>query len=109
MQPTAAEFFVNPARRRTGPTSTDAPPSVAFHRRLPEYVPSRIVEASDLACELDLAALGVKDESQRLGLPSFKILGASWAVYQLLVRRLGREPAWDDVDELRRALQPLGA
>jgi diaminopropionate ammonia-lyase len=51
----------------------------------------------------------VKDESRRLGLPSFKILGASWAVYQLLVRRLGHEPEWNDLDELRAALAPLGS
>ena len=50
----------------------------------------------------------MKDESQRLGLPSFKILGASWAVYRLLVGRLGHEPEWRDLDELRRALAPLG-
>ena len=31
----------------------------------------------------------VKDESERLGLPSFKILGASWAVYRALVDHLG--------------------
>jgi diaminopropionate ammonia-lyase len=104
----AAEFFVNPARRRDAPAATSPPPSAAFHRRLPEYSRTRIVDASGLAGELDLAALSVKDESRRLGLPSFKILGASWAVYRLLVRRLGREPAWDGIDELRRELGPLG-
>lgn len=31
----------------------------------------------------------VKDESSRLGLPSFKALGASWAVHQLLVTEAG--------------------
>jgi diaminopropionate ammonia-lyase len=67
------------------------------------------VDAPGLARELDLAAVTVKDESHRLGLPSFKILGASWAVYQLLVRRLGDEPTWDDLSDLRRALRPLGA
>jgi diaminopropionate ammonia-lyase len=34
----------------------------------------------------------VKDESSRLGLPSFKALGASWAVHQLLVSDAGE--AW---------------
>jgi diaminopropionate ammonia-lyase len=67
------------------------------------------VDAPGIARELDLAAVTVKDESHRLGLPSFKILGASWAVYQLLVRRLGDEPTWDDLSDLRRALRPLGA
>ena len=31
----------------------------------------------------------VKDESERLGLPSFKVLGASWAVHRALVEHLG--------------------
>ena len=35
----------------------------------------------------------VKVESSRLGLPSFKILGASWAIYRLLVDRLGTSPS----------------
>jgi diaminopropionate ammonia-lyase len=51
----------------------------------------------------------VKDESSRLGLPSFKVLGASWASYRLLVERLGQEPSWSGLDELREALAPLGA
>src|SRR6185436_1372353 len=41
--------------------------------------------------------------------PAFKMLGASWATYRVLVERLGAEPAWASVDELRRALAPLGA
>lgn len=109
MQPTAAKSFVNPARRRDQPAPPGGPSSIGFHRRLPGYAPTRIVDAPGLARELDVAALSVKDESHRLGLPSFKILGASWAVYQLLVRRLGQEPEWDDLAGLRRALQPLGA
>ncbi|HEX8803556.1 MAG TPA: pyridoxal-phosphate dependent enzyme, partial [Acidimicrobiales bacterium] len=31
---------------------------------------------------------------------AFKILGASWATYRVLCARLGREPAWDTVDDL---------
>ncbi len=43
----------------------------------------------------------VKDESDRFGLPSFKILGASYAIYTELISR-GRisEPQWDSMDEL---------
>ena len=41
-------------------------------------------------------------------MPAFKILGASWAVYRLLVSMLGHEPAWRTLDELRAALAPLG-
>jgi diaminopropionate ammonia-lyase len=37
-----------------------------------------------VAAELGLGAVAVKDESDRFGLPAFKILGASWAVERTL-------------------------
>ena len=46
-----------------------------------------------MAARLGVAEALVKDESQRLGLPSFKVLGASWAVYRALLERLGATPA----------------
>ena len=51
-----------------------------FHRGLPEYKPTPLVSLPALAAELGLGALFVKDESRRLGLNSFKILGASYAI-----------------------------
>jgi diaminopropionate ammonia-lyase len=109
MRSSPAKLFVNPARRHDEPVSRAETASVDFHRRLPGYARTRIVGAPGLAHEFGLATLDVKDESARLRLPSFKILGASWAVYQILVGRLGHEPAWDDLDDLRIALRPLGA
>jgi diaminopropionate ammonia-lyase len=81
----------------------------AFHRRLPGYAPTPLHDAPALAQPLGLTRLSIKDESTRLGLPSFKILGASWATYRLLSERIGHEPAWRDVDGLRAAFAPLGA
>jgi diaminopropionate ammonia-lyase len=101
-------LLVNPGRRHDLHTlRPDAAPT-EFHRRLPGYAPTAVVDAAALAAELGLGHVFVKDESHRFGLPAFKILGASWAVYRLLVTRLGREPAWMSLDELRRALAPLG-
>ncbi|MBN1165417.1 MAG: pyridoxal-phosphate dependent enzyme, partial [Candidatus Krumholzibacteriota bacterium] len=49
-----------------------------------------------------MAAVWVKDESFRLGLPSFKILGASWAVYRALEKKLGHTMGnWNSLEELR--------
>lgn len=50
----------------------------------------------------------VKDESRRLGLPAFKILGASWALYRELIDRfhVQAEP-WENVEQLRRKLHAL--
>jgi diaminopropionate ammonia-lyase len=66
----------------------------AFHASLPGYVPTPLAEIPLLATELGVGRVFVKDESSRLGLPAFKVLGASWAVRQLLTDSPGRgDPA----------------
>src|SRR6201995_4508087 len=61
----------------------------AFHRSLPGYAPTRLVPVPELATELGVGQLLVKDESSRLGLAAFKVLGASWACHQVLDRQPG--------------------
>ncbi|MCK0113427.1 pyridoxal-phosphate dependent enzyme [Ornithinimicrobium sp. F0845] len=79
-------WFSNPSDRRW--SSTAAPPSAArdFHRTLAGYAPTPLIDLPDLAAELGVGRVLVKDESARLGLPAFKILGASWACKQALER-----------------------
>ena len=77
-----------------------------YHRRLPGYDRSPLLEAPSLAAELGLGRLWVKDESSRLGLPSFKILGASWGVYRALDQHLGGLGEWTSFDELAARLAP---
>jgi diaminopropionate ammonia-lyase len=86
---------------------TSAEP-LAFHRRLPGYAPTPIVELPSLAERLGLDRLLVKDESHRFGLPSFKLLGASWATYRALADRVGHslEP-WKNIAELASKLVHL--
>lgn len=67
--------------------SSDRP--IDFHRRLPGYAQSPLVEAPRLAQKLGVAKIFVKNETSRFGLPSFKVLGASWATYAALRERLG--------------------
>jgi len=88
--------------------SVPAPERAAldYHRRLPDYERSPLLEAPSLAAELGLGRLWVKDESSRLGLPSFKILGASWGVYRALDQHVGGLGDWATVDELASALEP---
>ena len=103
-------LLLNPGRRPAGDGARPASAALTgLHRRLPGYAVTPVVDAPDLAAELGAAALTIKDESRRLQMPSFKILGASWAVYRLLVSRLAREPEWRDLGELRAALAPLGS
>jgi diaminopropionate ammonia-lyase len=70
--------FVNPA---VCPQDVPAPSAdaAAFHRALPRYAPTPVRDLAGRAGELGLGAVLVKDESSRLGLPAFKVLGASWA------------------------------
>ncbi|XRQ07150.1 diaminopropionate ammonia-lyase [Actinomadura welshii] len=93
MAPTALDlswFARPPARTWTCPP---APGDVAsFHRTLPGYAPTPLVELPSLAAGLGVGRLFVKDESSRLGLPAFKILGASWGVHRALCERLGVAP-----------------
>ena len=56
----------------------------AYHASLPGYAPTPLTEVPALAAELGVGRVLVKDESVRLGLPAFKVLGASWAVRQVL-------------------------
>jgi diaminopropionate ammonia-lyase len=50
----------------------------------------------------------LKDESARLGLPAYKILGAAWATLRALGERFGRQfEPWRTVDELRQRVATL--
>ncbi len=49
----------------------------------------------------------LKDESSRFGLPSFKALGASWALYRALHAHLGTDlEPWADLADLAARLRP---
>lgn len=68
---------------------------------MPSYRPTPLIELPELAAELGVGAVLVKDESDRLGLPAFKILGASWAVNCALSKRGGFDTPATGLPELR--------
>ena len=83
-----SSWYANPAARRW--SSEPAGPSARpFHESLVGYAPTPLVELPSLAAELGVGRLVVKDESSRLGLSAFKVLGASWACKQVLDRQPG--------------------
>ncbi len=92
-------------RSDTAPTS-GLP--LEFHRKLPGYAPTPLLDVPQLADRLGVGHVLVKVESSRLGLPAFKMLGASWATYRALVERLGAEPVWATIDELAMQVATLG-
>jgi len=59
-----------------------------------------------LAHDLGVERLVVKDESSRLGLPAFKMLGASWAVYRCLAE-LCEQPPEPTLEALRESVDEL--
>lgn len=60
-----------------------------FHASIPGFSQSSLISLPELAHELGIGSLHVKNESSRLDLPAFKILGASWAVARVYGERLG--------------------
>lgn len=89
------------------------PPGVSrlvrgFHRQLPGYQISPLKGLPNLAAMLGLGGIWVKDESQRLALRSFKILGGSYAIYRVVKSMLGveQEIPFEDLtsDDVRRKL-----
>ncbi|MEA2219976.1 MAG: diaminopropionate ammonia-lyase [Solirubrobacteraceae bacterium] len=91
--PSLRDFHDNGARGGSAPAPADARPG-RFHRSMPGYAPSPLADAPGAAELLGLERLFVKMEVERFGLPSFKILGASWAVCRALSARAARsEPA----------------
>jgi diaminopropionate ammonia-lyase len=74
--------------------TSDFAPDVAkavrhFHRTIPGYSPTPLHALNDLAAEVGVARVWVKDESPRFGLDAFKVLGASYALSCELTRALG--------------------
>lgn len=61
----------------------------AFHASLPEFATTPLVSLPTVASELGLRAVFAKDETSRLGLPSFKILGAAWAICLAVAQAAG--------------------
>jgi len=70
---------------RLSPSGTDEVRE--FHRTVTGYAMTPLLSLPKIATELGLGAVLIKDESSRLGLPAFKMLGASWAVHRALSAR----------------------
>jgi diaminopropionate ammonia-lyase len=56
----------------------------AFHRGLPGYAPTPVHRLDGLASSLGVSSILLKDESHRLGLNAFKVLGPSFAAHRWL-------------------------
>src|SRR4051812_15241969 len=87
----AFELLLNSHRRGRGQTpapravgGTALAPAPSFHRAMSGYVPTELRDSPELAEAMRVGRVLLKVETERFGLPAFKILGASWAAEQLL-------------------------
>ena len=83
-----------------------------FHQSLPGYKPTPLVSLKNLAVKLQVDRIWVKDESRRFSLKAFKVLGASYALADLLSRTFqleNRDLAFDlfKAPEVQRDLRNL--
>ena len=99
LSPEMSLWFSNPAAR-DWQCPEPAQEVAAFHQSLPNYEYTPLIELPSIADELGVGRVFVKDESGRLNLSAFKVLGASWAVAQALTD--GANPA--DLDEVKSAI-----
>ena len=111
MTPTAAaeaKLLKNPLARPEQRWPAPDPSVWTFHRRMPAYRATTLYDGPDLAAKYGVKRVLVKAETQRLGLPSFKILGASWASYRALCDHLGFDPEpWANINDLSRRIAYL--
>jgi len=77
---------------------------------MPDYEVTPVVDLADLAASCGVARIAVKNEQQRLGLPSFKGLGCSWALHERVKSAKGLSAeALLPFPELRAGAADLGA
>lgn len=86
-----------------GPSSINRVQSLLSQRK--EYVPTRLAMLPNLASELNVTSIAIKDESERLGLGSFKALGGAYAVVRLALeaasKELGRSIEFSEINSAR--------
>jgi diaminopropionate ammonia-lyase len=66
-----------------------------------EYQPTPLVSLDNLAKEIGVGKIWVKDESHRFGLNAFKVLGGSYAIGKYLSKKLGVDVTELSFEKLR--------
>ena len=92
MEKGISAVFAHPADRKYPDPRFSLPEAEkvrAFHRGLPGYAPSPLLELADLSEKLHIKSIHIKDESTRFSLNAFKVLGGSWAAGRWVSEKLG--------------------
>lgn len=64
---------------------------ISYHKSFPMYEKTPLVHLSNLANELGIKEIYVKDESKRFGLNAFKALGGSYCLGKYIADKLGMD------------------
>ena len=59
----------------------------AYLKLCPSYKQTPLIKASNLASDLNISRLSIKDETDRMGLGNFKALGGAFAIFDMVVTR----------------------
>lgn len=102
ISPTLLPFAHSGARGWTAPEPIAS--ARDFHRTLEGYRISPLIELPTIATELGSGRVFIKDESERLGLPAFKVLGASWAIAKSVALHCVLDESSLSVNALRTAI-----
>ncbi len=79
-------YFINIRDCKINNPLSDVDDVTNFYNALDEYQPTPLVSMPNLAKKLTIGSLKIKDESNRLGLNSFKSLGVRYAIHKILSR-----------------------
>ncbi|KAH6886435.1 tryptophan synthase beta subunit-like PLP-dependent enzyme [Thelonectria olida] len=98
-----AVYFNPSAQSWTASASVDEGLVDKFHKQLPDYRPTDLVSLDQVAKEIGVRAVHLKNESNRFGMPSFKILGASWGTFRAIALKLGL-PLDSDIETVKETI-----
>jgi diaminopropionate ammonia-lyase len=102
------DFYANPCRGQASSHPPRDARATRFHMTMPGYAPTKLASAPETAAWLGLDRLFVKLEVERFGLPSFKVLGASWATCRALSERAGLDEPVPTLGRLQSLAERLG-
>ena len=86
-------MYHNPSALSWKSKYTVKPPVLKFHKTVPDYDKTPLWKLqAELCQQLGVGSILLKDESHRFGLPSYKILGASWGCVRTVTQSVGLPP-----------------
>ena len=104
------ECISNPFIDKNKHTNQKNDQAYKFHKSLPGYKSTPLVNLKNYSSQIGIKNCLIKDESKRLGLNAFKVLGASYAMAHEIKEILGLEEtelSYDSIREKSAAIKDL--